>query len=348
MGELTDAAGTGTEARAPVAGPEARAAEAGAPIILEVLDRRGRAVQRLRLEQLPVTIGRALTNDLQLDDPYVCPVHARIVRDPDGRLVAEDLGSVNGLFAHTPPRRVSRIALDTTDTLRFGHTQLRVRHTAAPLAPTLADHAGPDPAAAGRPLRLALCGTALALVAADAYLGSYGPHAPRDAFGESMVVLVLALAWSTGWAFVNRVLSHQWNLLGHLAVACAFVIGMLVLGEVVGYAGFLISSPRLVDDVELVLAVPLIAALLSGHLRLCAPTPVGRRRLAALGAAAVFVGLVEVMPRLINDSFSEDLRFGSALRPIPDAWLPTRSVDQFLGSLDGVQKEVDQLAKETP
>src|SRR5205085_4610605 len=149
-----------------------------------------------------------------------------------------------------------------------------------PLAPTVLDGAGREPGGS-LPLRLGLCVAALAAVAADAYLGSYGPRAPRDAFGESMVVLVLALAWSTGWAFVNRVLGHEWNLLGHLAAVCGFVLGLLVLGEIAGYAGFLVSSPGLVDGIEIALGVPLIAALLNGHLALCAPTPVGRRRLAA-------------------------------------------------------------------
>jgi len=260
--------------------------------------------------------------------------------------VVEDLSSVNGLYAHTPARRVARIALATIDTLRVGRTVLRVRHGAAALAPTLVDRAGPEPEA-GRPLvRLAICVATLALVSINAYLGSYGAHAAREVLSEATLVLTIALLWSTAWSFVNRVLSLQWNLLGHLAVACGFVVGMLVLAELAAYVGFLVSSPRLVDGIETALAVPLIAALLSGHLRLCAPTPAFRRNLAALGAAALFVGMIEVVPRLINDGFSDDLRFGSALRPVPSSLLPTHSVEQFLGGLDEVQKQVDELAKE--
>lgn len=320
----------------------------GEPLMLEVLDRRQRVAQRLRLDQLPLTIGRGVASDLVLEDPYVCPAHARVVRDPDGRLVAEDLDSVNGLWAHAPERRVARVALDTTPTLRIGRTTLRVRSADAPLAATLVDRAGAEAPGAPAGMLVGLCAIALALVAADAWLGSYGPHASRDAAAESLVVLVLALAWSTGWAFVNRVLGHQWNLLRHLAVACGFVVGLLVLGIVFAYAGFLGSAPRLVDSVELGLAVLLVAALLSGHLALVAPTPPARRRLSALGAAAVFVGLIELMPRLFDDGFTDELRFGSALRPVPSGLLPTRSVDQFLTGLDDVRGEVDRLAKEPP
>lgn len=320
---------------------ELSVAEADAAVLLEVLDRRGRVAQRRRLDQLPVTIGRGPANDVVLDDPYACPAHARIARDADGRLVAEDLGSVNGLWAGTPPRRVGRVALDATAALRVGRTTLRVRRRAEPLAPTLLDRTGPE-APAAWPLRLGVCAAALAAVAADGWLGDYGPHVARDVAGQTVVVLVMALTWSTGWAFVNRVLSHQWNLLGHLAVACGFLLGLLALGVVAAYAGFLASSPRAVELVASTVAGAIIAVMLNGHLRLCAPTPVGRRRLAAVAAATVFVGLVELMPRLTND----ELRFAASLRPIPGAWLPTRPLDHFIGGLDAVREEVDALARE--
>ena len=37
-------------------------------------------------------------NDVVIDDPYVAPHHLRVYRGEDGRLVAEDLGSANGLY----------------------------------------------------------------------------------------------------------------------------------------------------------------------------------------------------------------------------------------------------------
>lgn len=315
----------------------------GEPVILEVLDRRQRVAQRQRLDALPLTIGRAPDCDLHLDDPYVCPRHARVVRDADGRLVLEDLGSVNGSYALAPERRVARIALDDVDALRLGRTTLRLRRAGAPLPATLIDRDDAPPA--HRPLRLlALCAAALALVGADAYLGSYAPQAARDALAEAVIVLLLAFGWATAWGFVNRVLAHQWNLLGHLAVACGFVVGVLALDAVFAYAGFLVSAPRLIEGAETVAVVLLLAALLSGHLALVSPAPAIRRRLTALGSAALFVGVLEVVPGLFDDGFSVELSFGSALRPVPHRWLPTRSLDDFVAGLDAVRETVDRQA----
>ena len=50
---------------------------------------------RWRLDALPATIGRALTNDVILDDPYVDAIHVRITSGGDGIPVAEDAGSMS-------------------------------------------------------------------------------------------------------------------------------------------------------------------------------------------------------------------------------------------------------------
>ena len=55
-------------------------------IFAEVLDRRGQVRQRVRVERFPLTIGRAYSNDLILDDRYGCPQHARVsIREGDKR-----------------------------------------------------------------------------------------------------------------------------------------------------------------------------------------------------------------------------------------------------------------------
>ena len=60
-----------------------------------------------------VLIGRAADNDLVLRQPSVSARHARVLVGPDGVWI-EDLGSRNGTFVGTPPRKVTRerIALD--------------------------------------------------------------------------------------------------------------------------------------------------------------------------------------------------------------------------------------------
>ena len=58
-------------------------------IFLEVLDRRGRLLDRHRIDRCPITIGRAYANDVIVDDPYVCPTHLRLLRTDPGLPAAQ-------------------------------------------------------------------------------------------------------------------------------------------------------------------------------------------------------------------------------------------------------------------
>ena len=75
---------------------------------IEVLDAKNRVTQRFALDALPVTIGRAYSNRIILDDPFVSPKHLAIVSDDGGRLRADDLDSLNGLRASPNGKRVKR------------------------------------------------------------------------------------------------------------------------------------------------------------------------------------------------------------------------------------------------
>ncbi|MFN8640456.1 MAG: hypothetical protein U0802_01880 [Candidatus Binatia bacterium] len=87
--------------------------------------------------------------------------------------------------------------------------------------------------------------------------------------------------------------------------------------------------------------------MLDGHLRLCAPTP----PIPAASPRSAWRRCSSASSRSSPASSTRGSRATSttaALRPIPAAWLPTRPIDQFVGGLDAVQREVDDLARAGP
>lgn len=70
-----------------------------------------------------VLIGRGAGNDLVLRQPSVSARHARVLVGPDGIWV-EDLGSRNGTFVGTPPRKIDRERITLDDPLVFGDAAL--------------------------------------------------------------------------------------------------------------------------------------------------------------------------------------------------------------------------------
>ena len=109
---------------------------------IEILDAKGGVIERVPVDSFPIAIGRAYSNDVILNDPYVCPVHLAIEPDEEGRLIARDLNSVNGLRADAREKRVPFLELHSGSEFLIGHTPLRYCSVDYPLAATVVDRVG--------------------------------------------------------------------------------------------------------------------------------------------------------------------------------------------------------------
>jgi hypothetical protein len=93
-------------------------------IWVEILSRHRDVATRLRVAGPEARIGRGYDNDVVVDDPYVAAQHLRIFRDDAGQLVAEDVGSANGMFLDRGKDRLGRIVIDGVRPIRIGQTLL--------------------------------------------------------------------------------------------------------------------------------------------------------------------------------------------------------------------------------
>lgn len=71
-----------------------------------------------------LSVGRAVDNDIVLDDPSLSRKHAKLYRRGPAELEVEDLGSSNGTFVNQ--RKVGRGAVHPGDSVRFGELGFRV------------------------------------------------------------------------------------------------------------------------------------------------------------------------------------------------------------------------------
>ncbi len=71
-----------------------------------------------------ITLGRASTADIAVDDPAVSNVHAHfMVDDEDGRVKVQDVGSSNGTFVNRNPMQAhTPVTLASGDCVRFGQS----------------------------------------------------------------------------------------------------------------------------------------------------------------------------------------------------------------------------------
>lgn len=236
--------------------------------VVEVLNRSGAVVRRISLSNSPLRIGRDLASDLLLDDPYVCPQHA-LLREVDGELIVEDLGSVNGLARHPGGARSDRLKIASGESWSIGRTTLRYRNSAAVLPPTLIDRNVSSPLRQFE-RRSVLIGLYL-LAPLILLLNSYLENATRLQIGKLLltpvVALLMILLWAALWAFSNRLLSYRWHFATHLGISCAGLISLQLIETVNSYLCFALNFDQVQGGLDHLTQAVVLTFLLFAHLR---------------------------------------------------------------------------------
>jgi hypothetical protein len=317
-------------------------------VFVETLDRWGRVKLRVRLNSLPINIGRSYTNDVILDGRFVSPEHAQILEDEQGRLVAVDLDSTNGLFVVGTSERVSRVVLSEDTDLRIGRMRIRVRTPESVVAPVWKEEAnGPRGGRFGTPLAgVAALATTLLALSLNEYLASYERVSLLKLTSEVMPIMALVAIWAGGWSFASRVVAHEFRFISHWVVACTAAVSLLVLVEGEDYYSFFFNAGFSETVLDVSIWTLLMGLLLYGHLRLVSQQ--SRRFLVgwAVGLAIVVQGFLVFDYWVDKDDFTTDREFPHQLKPVSTDLLYKSSVDDFLVRSAGLKDEVDSLAEE--
>lgn len=324
--------------------PAAPALERSSAGFLEVLDRAGHVVQRIRLQTLPVLVGRSYENDVILDDPYVSPVHLR-VRLIAGRLIAEDMDSVNGLYRDRERRRIPHMELTSGAELRIGHTRLRYRDRDFTVPAALVDLSTRSPLLLlEKPLVLGLIYLlTLGWLMLANWLDSFEPlDAKRQVAGLVPVVLGVLL-WSGIWAFASRLLTHRLNFLIHCGIACLGGLVLSLLTVCLSYLAFAFNMDALEESAQILVSTLLVGMLLYAHLRFCSPARPRRLAVTAGMLAALTSGLLLLETQVDRSDFNATPDFPTTLKPPAFQWTPSEPVTDFFGRAEDLQAQLSAM-----
>lgn len=312
---------------------------------LELLDRAGHVQHRVRVHALPFRIGRALDNDLVLDDPYACPYHAE-VRTDDAGVALFDLSSVNGSFHAQQPARAQRIALGERTDLRLGHTMLRFRPAREQLPATAV-----DPIASSRLFALdralwAFAALLLVLlaIAAEHVLGHAKPIKIGAVAGAVLPAGLVFALWALAWALVNRMVAHRFHYFGHLSVVAIGALTSSLAETVLGYGGYAIGIGA-IEPIQILANTAVLGLIVYGHLRLISRGSGRKLLIPAALVAAGFLALT-VLPDIGKDQFTREPSLKVALKPPAAALRAGRDGDTFYSAasvaLDAADAAVDE------
>ena len=328
-------------------------------VVIEVIQPDG-ARARHRLNGVPLTLGRALANDIIVDDPYVDATHVRLTPDSDGTVIVEDLESVNGIVANED-RLAGRVVARAGDTLRVGRTTIRFRDPNESVPPALVDQAAVAPPAQApavvvvprsrrRLVTETSAGLLLLLGAMTAYafnswLGDSSRSSANDATSVALGVAIALSVWAGLWSIASRVIVHRFRFMGHLAVASAIVLGSLAWSIIEGWLQFFVPDSAFATVSAFIVMLGLLAVLVAAHLSLA--STMSRRRQWRVGAivAGVVVAVSGLAALTKDDSFSDVPKFPAVVKPLSPRFIPTKSIAQFESATREMKDEVDQLAK---
>lgn len=312
-------------------------------ILVELLGRGGDAQHRIRLPRLPATVGRALDNDVILDDPTVAAHHLRIERDELGRLRALDLGSRNGLYSGR--RRISEALIEPGTRLRIGHTSLRVRSAEDPLPPELPMEAD-SPWGSSWGFAAALAAYA-AMLCFAVFVTSVDGFEPVRLLAALPAALLVPAVWAGLWAAMGRVAGGRAQFVAHAALTMAACAGALVLGVVLEVLAFAFSLPALSDQPALAMGL-VFGVLLYAQLRLVSRQP--RTVMLAATAAVTLAGIAAVqLSGWLEDRDDVDrLPVMTTFGPPALRVAPGIGPEAFAAEARGIEAELGRLREEAP
>jgi hypothetical protein len=313
--------------------------------LLEVLERDGRVRRSVPVAAWPLTLGRALDNDVVLDDPHVAPHHLRIEPGADGQPEVLVLPSVNGLDRGRQ-RHAAGARLNLGVPGAGGEAQpqpgvadgKRLRLPGEVLAPE-------------RPLaRVGSHATTLALVAVFWLWALFAHWLNADPGGKASawVMPLLAapaalLAWTGAWGLASKLFRHRLDFWPHLGVAVRGAVAIdaagLVLPGLAAITGWSWLS-RVAGGVGLVV----MALTLLAHAALVLPH---RRRLLAALTLAACTGtgaLMFAFNQQSQDRWFKEL-YTATLPPPALQWAPRQTPAEFIAASESLLPRLEAAVR---
>ena len=312
--------------------------------VLEILDKNGTTIDRVFVTHWPVTVGRAMTCDLVVDDAHMAAEHLRISELDATFVVVEVLDTVNGVRRGygTLMQRGMRFDWSGADDLVLGRWRLRLRLRNAPQA---AEQRLPTFAWRTTMITVALVLALMGVTLVDAWLQP--PYSAKfvQAALPSMAMLLGGVAlWAGLWALASKLFTGHLQFLRHVRIVC----GVLLLGELVSLAAyalaFMFSWESLAQSSNLLNAPVLGAGI---FLQLMAIAPNRRKGLmlwvtgAVLAAVLVWAGTNWQKNKRVSNQLYLSALFPPGLRMV--AAVP---VEQLVTEAQSLRSRLNERLKE--
>ena len=253
------------------------------------------------VQSWPLTLGRALDNQVVIDDPFVAAHHARIDADEAGALSLTVLDTLNGVElngVHLKAGQSASLGKFGTS-LTLGQTQLQLRLAGDVLAaeralPALAAVETSQPRqperARSRAWPWVIAASFFAFEAASQAV-NLDPGADFSAWLPVLLGVPVALVlWCGVWALLSKLFNHEFDFAGHMKLALPWVLVIALVQALWPQLAAALALPMLWQLTPLLTAV-LAAFWVRAHLSHVLPH---KQRHVSVGVAAMALGAIAI------------------------------------------------------
>ncbi len=312
-------------------------------LIVEVISRTGRLLQRSKICSDSARVGRGYHNDVIITDPYVCASHVALEFDPEqGRWRLIDLSSRNGTFLVGQGPLLKSHYLQSGEEIDIGHTRVRFLlpdHEVAstklmPPGRMLADYFSSPM------VSLAVLVVTMATFALNQFLEQGTEVKWQELLLQGVLFLSVPFIWACFWALIGRISVHDTRFSYHFSMGCLLVLWGLAATTVLKYLDFGLNSHGILAWLEAASDGLVVGSLIVASLMMSTNMLRRKRWLVGNAVAGSLVGLVLLFEYVAKDEYRDNLGV-QTLKP-PFAQLsPSVDSDKLLSNLDSLIDELE-------
>jgi hypothetical protein len=289
-------------------------------VIIEVLNKQLKAIERHKFAQQQVAFGRAYDNDVILYDKHVCPHHACLRQDESGQWTLHDLSSMNGSFIEPRQQVQASQALRSGQICWLGEQALRIYDDQHQVPP-----AQPFNRIEQKLLKLGHLGliTLLLLCVLLEEIFSLWLTMPdkqqaqwsRSLIDLPLMLLVLTL-WPAALAMWSKLNQHEARFLPQLGITFLGIAVMALWQLVMSIVNFSLDGAETVAWLREFGRLVLIVLLLTANFYLALQLSVPRKLMLATGLGLILSLQSMGLTMLFDDMRRMAPRFDSSLLPM--------------------------------
>ncbi|OBP17238.1 hypothetical protein A5320_20530 [Rheinheimera sp. SA_1] len=307
-------------------------------VIIEVLNKQHKVIERHKFAQQQVAFGRAYDNDVILYDKHVCPHHASLQQDENGQWLLRDLSSMNGSFIEPREQVQQAQALRSGQICWLGEQALRIYDDQHQVAP-----AQPFNRIEQKLLKLGhlgLIATLLLLVLLEEVFSLWLvlPDKQQAQWSRSLIDLPLMLLvltlWPAALAMWSKLNQHEARFLPQLGITFCGIAVMALWQLLMTILNFSLDGAETVAWLRESGRLILIVLLLTANFYLALQLTVPKKVMLATGLGLILSLQSMGLSLLFDDMRRMAPRFDSSLLPMSFYLSKPVSADEFAKASD--------------